>query len=130
MKARFALVALMSVVAAPLAAQGGMRMGGQLNIESLGTMYSLSAEQKSSTEALLKTYNASTMGVQAWMTKMRESGDMAAMRTGPGAADSMKKMTDARAKFDADFKAILIGTQVAKFDSVATARAARMQARP
>lgn len=128
MKARFALLALATVVAAPLAAQGGgMRGGAQLNIDNLTTMYTLSDEQKTQTTALLATYNESTKGVRDWMTKLRESGDMQAMRSAPGAADSTKKLQDARAKFDADFKAVLVGTQVAKFDSVAAARAARMQ---
>ncbi len=52
MKARFALVAIAMLVAAPLAAQGGgggggMRMGGGApNVESLTTLYSLSTEQQ------------------------------------------------------------------------------------
>lgn len=128
MKARFALLALATVVAAPLAAQGGgTRGGGQLSIDNLTTMYTLSTEQKAQTTTLLATYNEATKGVQAWMAKLRESGDMQAMRSAPGAADSTRKLQDARAKFDADFKSVLVGTQVAKFDSVAAARAARMQ---
>lgn len=132
MKARFALAALATLIAAPLAAQGGgMRMGGAgggMNIESLSTLYSLSAEQKTKTESFLVTYTESTKGVQAWMMKLRESGAaMGSIRDTPGFADSMKKSTDARAKFDAEFKSILVGTQVAKFDSVAAARGARMR---
>lgn len=131
MKARFALAALATLIAAPLAAQGGMRMGGAaggMNIESLSTLYSLSTEQKTKTESFLVTYTESTKGVQAWMMKLRESGAaMGSIRDTPGFADSMKKSTDARAKFDAEFKSILVGTQVAKFDSVAAARGARMR---
>lgn len=129
MKARFALAALATLIASPLAAQGGgMRMGGggQMNIESLSTLYSLSTEQKTKTEDFLATYTDATKGVQAWMMKLRESGAaMGSIRDTPGYADSMKKSADARASFDAEFKSILVGTQVAKFDSVAAARAAR-----
>lgn len=131
MKARFALAALAILIAAPLAAQGGgMRMGGggQINIESLTALYSLSTEQGKKTEEFLATYTEATKGVQAWMMKLRESGAaMGSIRDTPGFADSMKKSTDARARFDADFKSILVGTQVVKFDSVAAARAARMR---
>ncbi|MBA2291257.1 MAG: hypothetical protein H0W15_02250 [Gemmatimonadales bacterium] len=131
MKARFTLAALATLIAAPLAAQGGgMRMGGagQMNIESLSALYSLSTEQGKQTEEFLATYAEATKGVQAWMMKLRESGAaMGSIRDTPGFPDSMKKTTDARAKFDADFKSILVGTQVAKFDSVAAARAARMR---
>ncbi|MEO5825967.1 MAG: hypothetical protein ABIR59_08775 [Gemmatimonadales bacterium] len=132
MKARFALAALAILIAAPLAAQGGgggMRMGGAgggMNIESLNGMYSLSTEQTKKAEGFLETYTDATKGVQAWMMKLRESGaPMGSIRDTPGFADSMKKSTDARARFDADFKSILVGTQVVKFDSVAAARAAR-----
>ena len=129
MKARFALAAIMVLGTAPLAAQGGARMGQQgMSIDNLTTLYSLSAEQKTKTEALLATYTESTKGVTAWMMKLRESGaDRQAMASTPGFADSTKKVNDSRAKFEADFKAILVGTQVAKFDSVAAVRAARMR---
>ena len=131
MKSRLALIALMTIATAPLAAQGGgMRMGGgqAMNVEALTSMYTLSTEQQTKTTTLVAAYNESTKGVQAWMMKLRESGaDMASIRSTPGFADSTKKMTDARAKFDADFKALLVGTQVAKFDSVTAARAARMR---
>jgi hypothetical protein len=133
MKARFALAVLATLIAAPLAAQGGggMRMGGAgggMNIESLTALYSLSTEQGKRTEEFLATYTEATKGVQAWMMKLRESGAaMGSIRDTPGYADSMKKSTDARAKFDADFKSILVGTQVEKFDSVAAARGARMR---
>lgn len=130
MKSRFALLAVMCVAAAPLAAQGGGRQGGGMggmNIDQLTTMYTLTPEQVTKTNELLKVYTTKTAGVQAWMTKLRESGDMQAMRSAPGFADSMKVTSDARAAFDAEFKKVLTGAQVAKFDSVAAARAARMQ---
>ncbi len=74
----------------------------------------------------METYTEATKGVTAWMMKLRENGaDMASIRSTPGFADSTKKSADARAKFDGDFKSILVGTQVAKFDSVAAARATR-----
>lgn len=132
MKSRFALIAMLCVAAAPLAAQGGGQgqgrgMGGGVNIERMTTLYSLTPEQVAKATELKKTYDAQTAGVQAWMTKLRESGDMAAMRDAPGAADSMKKMTTATEAYNAEFKKILTGAQVAKFDSVQAARAARMR---
>lgn len=136
MKSPYALLALLVVAAAPLAAQGGgggggmgggRGMGGGINVEQLTTLYSLTPAQAAKATELKKTYDASTAGVQAWITKMRESGDMAAMREAPGAADSMKKMTTAREAFNAEFKKILTGAQVTTFDSVQAARAARMQ---
>jgi hypothetical protein len=101
MKARFAVAAIMTLATAPLAAQGGARMGGQgMNLDNLTSMYSLSAEQKTKTETLLATYTEATKGVTAWMMKLRESGaDRAAMASAPGFADSTKKQADASAKF-------------------------------
>lgn len=134
MKSRFALLTLLVIAAAPLAAQGGGggmggggRMGGGMNIEQMSTMYSLTPDQVAKATELKKAYDASTSGVQAWMTKMRESGDMAAMRDAPGAADSMKKMTDARAAFNVEFKKLLTAAQAAQFDSVQAARANRQR---
>ncbi|MES2123286.1 MAG: Spy/CpxP family protein refolding chaperone [Gemmatimonadota bacterium] len=134
MKSRFALLAVLVVAASPLAAQGGgggggmgRGMGGGINVEQMTTLYSLTPDQVAKATELKKAYDASTAGVQAWMTKLRESGDMAAMRDAPGAADSMKKMTTAREAYNAEFKKILTPTQAAKFDSVAAARAARMR---
>ncbi len=136
MKSPYALLALLVVVAAPLAAQGGggsggmgggRGMGGGINVEQMTTMYSLTPAQATKATELKKTYDASTAGVQAWIAKLRESGDMAAMREAPGAADSMKKMTTAREAFNGEFKKILTAAQVTTFDSVQAARAARMQ---
>lgn len=132
MKSRFALIAMLCVAAAPLAAQGGGQgqgrgMGG-INVEQMTTLYALTPEQVAKVTDLKKAYDAQTAGVTAWMTKLRESGvDRAAMMQTPGIADSMKKTSDARAAFDAEFKKVLTGAQVTKFDSVQAARAARMR---
>lgn len=138
MKSRFALLAVLVVAASPLAALGGgggggmgggrmgRGMGGGINVEQMTTLYSLTPDQVAKAAELKKTYDASTAGVQAWMMKMRESGDMSAMREGAG-ADSMKKMTVAREAYNAEFKKILTPAQAAKFDSVAAARPARMR---
>ncbi|MES2303979.1 MAG: hypothetical protein V4558_00630 [Gemmatimonadota bacterium] len=129
MKSRFALLAMLCVAVAPLAAQGGGQgrgMGG-INVEQMTTMYSLTPEQVAKATDLKKAYDTKTAGVTAWMTKLREGGDMQAMRDAPGFADSMKKNTDARDSFNAEFKKILTGAQVTKFDSVQAARAARQR---
>jgi hypothetical protein len=121
MKFRFALLAMLVGVAAPLAAQGGgggggRRGGGAMNIDQLTTQYALSSDQKTKTEALLKIYNDGTTATQAWMRSEAQAG---AARN----ADSTKKVAEALAKFNADFKALLAGPQIAKFDSIQTARA-------
>ncbi|MEO5800580.1 MAG: hypothetical protein ABIZ70_02195 [Gemmatimonadales bacterium] len=134
MKSRFALLAIVCVAAAPLAAQGGggapgggRGMGG-INVEQMSTMYTLTPEQVAKANDLKKAYDTKTAGVTAWMTKLREGGgDMQSMRDTPGFADSMKKNTDARDSFNAEFKKILTGAQVTKFDSVQAARAARQR---
>jgi hypothetical protein len=119
MRSRFALLALLVVVAAPLAAQGGGmgRGGGRgMSIDQLTTQYSLSSDQKTKTDALLKIYNDGTTATQAWMRSEAQAG---AARN----ADSAKKVSDALTKFNADFKALLAGPQIAKFDSIQAARA-------
>lgn len=130
MKSCYAFLSMLVVAAAPLAAQGGMGSGGGgggMNVDRMATLYHLTPEQVAKATELTKAYNASTAGVQAWMAKLRESGDMAAMRDAPGAADSMKKMNTARDAFNVEFKKILTAAQVTTFDSVQAARAARMQ---
>jgi hypothetical protein len=128
MKSRFALLAMVLVSAAPLAAQGGGGMGGgrggnrMMNIDTLTATYSLSADQKTKAEGLIKIYNDGTAATMAWMRTQRQ-----AQAEIP--ADSSKKVTDAMAKFNADFKALLAGPQIAKFDSIQAARAARMGGR-
>ena len=129
MKSRLALLGLLVVAAAPLAAQGGGRGMGGMNIEQMTTMYALTADQVAKATDLKKAYDASTAGVQAWMLKLREANpdNPAAMREAPGFADSLAKTTAARQAFDTEFKKILTGAQVVKFDSVQAARAARMR---
>ena len=95
MKARLALAALMTVATLPLAAQGQRGMGRQLSIDNLTTMYSLSAEQKTKTEALLATYTDATKGVQAWMMKGGRGGRHGVLRSTP-LPDSTRNTTDAR----------------------------------
>jgi hypothetical protein len=125
MKSRLALLAMVVVSAAPLAAQGGGgmgRMGGtrMMNADTLTAVYSLSADQKTKTEGLLKIYNDGTAATMAWIRTQPR---------GSAPPDSMKKIQDAMAKFNADFKALLAGPQIAKFDSIQAARAARMGGR-
>lgn len=128
MKSRFALLAMVVVCAAPLAAQGGgmAGMGGRgnrmMNADTLTVMYSLSADQKTKTVALIKVYNDGAAATQAWMMAQRQAGEARN-------ADSAKKVSDAMTKFNADFKALLAGPQIVKFDSVQAARAARMGGR-
>lgn len=124
MKSRFALLAMVVVCAAPLAAQGGGRMGGGrgMSVDNLAATYSLSAEQKTKTEALLKIFNDNTAATSAWIMAQRQAGEARN-------ADSAKKVSDAMTKFNADFKALLAGPQIAKFDSIQAARAARMGGR-
>ena len=124
MKSRLALLVMVVVSAAPLAAQGGgggMGRGNRMmNADTLTAVYSLSAEQKTKTEGLLKIYNDGTAATMAWIRTQPR---------GSAPPDSMKKIQDAMAKFNADFKALLAGPQIAKFDSIQAARAARMGGR-
>ena len=127
MKSRFALLVMVVACAAPLAAQGGgggMGRGGNrmMNIDTLTATYSLSADQKTKAEGLIKIYNDNTAATMAWMRAQMQSG-------GGRNADSSKKVQDAMAKFNADFKALLAGPQITKFDSIQAARAARMGGR-
>jgi Spy/CpxP family protein refolding chaperone len=130
MKSRLALVAMLVVAAAPLAAQGGggppgggRGMGGRgMNIEAMTTLYTLTPEQVTKADALIKAYQESTRPLQQYMMAQRQGG-------GEVNADSMKKSTDLRTKFNADIKALLTGDQVKKFDSVQAAQAARMGGR-
>ena len=111
MKSRFALLAMVLVSAAPLAAQGGGGMGGRgnrmMNADTLTALYGLSADQKTKTEGFIKIYNDGTAATMAWVRTQPR---------GSAPPDSMKKLQDAMAKFNTDFKAILAGPQIAKFD--------------
>jgi len=125
MKPRFALLAMVLVSAAPLAAQGGGGMGRgnrMMNADTLTALYGLSAEQKTKTEGLIKIYNDGTAATMAWMRTQRQAQE-------PVPPDTTKKLQDAMAKFNTDFKALLAGPQIAKFDSIQAARAARMGGR-
>ena len=130
MKSRLALVAMLVVAAAPLAAQGGggapgggRGMGGRgMNIEAMTALYTLTPEQVTKADALIKAYQESTRPLQQYMMAQRQGG-------GEVNADSMKKSTDLRTKFNADIKALLTGDQVKKWDSVQAAQAARMGGR-
>lgn len=126
MKSRLALVAMLVMAAAPLAAQGGGGAGGRgmgggrgMNIEAMTALYTLTPEQVTKADALLKAYQAQVAPLQQYMMAQRQA--QAEVN-----ADSMKKSTEARNKFNADFKALLTGDQVKKFDSVQAAQAARM----
>ncbi|HEY4321917.1 MAG TPA: hypothetical protein VGM77_12170 [Gemmatimonadales bacterium] len=130
MKSRFALLAMLVVAAAPLAAQGGGGGGGGggrggrggrgMSIESMTTMYTLTADQVTKTQALLDDYNKNLAPLNAYM---QEAG------RGNASPDSTKKMQGMRADFNTKFKALLDADQSKKFDSVQAAQAARMQGR-
>ncbi len=125
MKTRYALLAMMFVAAIPLGAQGGgggRRNGGgggaAMNIDNLTTTYKLTADQKTAAEALIKTYTTATQATQAWMRSEAQAG-------GAQNADSLKKITDARATFDSGFKALLTAPQAQVYDSVQKAQPVR-----
>ena len=120
MKVRFALLAGMAILAAPLAAQGGnagMRMGGGMtgaapSIDSLRAQLALTAEQAPKVEAALAAYTASTKESQEFMAKMRESGNMQGMRDNPDAMKHMTTLREARTKLATDIKAVLTAEQL------------------
>ncbi len=126
MKARFALLATLAVFAAPLAAQGGgqgMRMGGGMmaaapSLDSLTAQLVLTEEQQPKVAAVLKAYEESTKDAQAFVTKMRESGNMQGLRDNPDAMKHMTALRDARSKMTTDLKAILTTEQSAKYDEL------------
>ncbi|HEY3934019.1 MAG TPA: hypothetical protein VGL65_05315 [Gemmatimonadales bacterium] len=127
MKSRFALVAMMALAAAPLAAQGGGGGGGGgrggrggrgMSVDALTTLYTLTDDQKTKTQALLDDYNKGAQPLQQYMMSQRQAGATAD-------ADSMKKSQDLRTDFNTKFKAILTADQSKKFDSVQAAMPAR-----
>lgn len=120
MKARFALVAMMLVAVAPLSAQRRGGRGGGMSIEQLTSTYTLTSDQKSKTEALLKTYDEKTQPTMAWMASERANGAVTN-------ADSSKKLADLRTRFNTDFKAILTAPQAEKFDSIQRVMASRVR---
>ena len=118
MKPRFALLAMLAIVVLPLSAQGRRNGGGgggfgaaAMNIDNLATTYKLSSEQKTKTEALIKTFNDVTSKTISWIQSERRAG-------GASNADSAKKVTDARDAFNASFKALLTEPQAQVFDSL------------
>lgn len=132
MKVRFAVLAALAVVAAPLAAQGGgqMRQGGGMmaaapTLDSLKVQLTLTEEQLPKVEAALAAYEASTKDAQAFVAKVRASGDMQAMRDNPDAAKHMGTLRDARTKLATDIKAVLTTEQAAKYDELYPQRMGR-----
>ena len=115
MTVRFALVAMTLMAVAPLSAQ---RRGGTTNIDQLTTTYTLTGEQKSKTEALIKTYTDQTQATQQWMASERAAGANVN-------ADSAKKIADARTTFNTSFKALLTVPQSEKYDSIQKVMASR-----
>lgn len=132
MKVRYAVLASLAMFAAPIAAQGqggqGMRQGmaaAAPTLDSLTAQLALTAEQQPKVAAVLEAYGASTKESQAFMTKMRESGDMASMRDNPDAMKHMTALRDARTTMTTDLKAILTAEQAAKYDALYPQRAGR-----
>jgi hypothetical protein len=132
MKVRFALLASLAMLAAPLAAQGntGMRTGGGMmgaapTIDSLKAQLTLTAEQLPKVEAALAAYQASTKDAQAFMAKIRESGNMQGMRDNPDAMKHMTTLREARAKLATDIKAAVTTEQAAKYDELYPQRMGR-----
>jgi hypothetical protein len=119
MKVRFALVAMTLIAVAPLSAQRrGGRGGGAMNIDRLTTTYTLTGDQKSKTEALIKTYTDATEATQMWLASERAAGANVN-------ADSAKKIADARTTFSTSFKALLTAPQSEKYDSIQKVMASR-----
>lgn len=134
MKVRFAVLASLAVLAAPLAAQGGgqmMRQGGGMmgaapSIDTLSAQLGLTAEQKPVVEAALKAYGEATKDAQAFLAKLRESGTMQGMRDNPDAMKHMGTMREARAKLATDIKAAVTPEQAAKYDELYPQQRRRM----
>jgi hypothetical protein len=123
MKSRFALLAMLALVAAPLAAQGGRGGGRGMSVDNLNTVYQLSKDQKTKTQSLLDDYNKNSASVQLYIQTQRQN----AAEVSP---DSTKKGADLLADFNTKFKALLTANQVKKFDSVQASRCVRTRANP
>ncbi|HEX3928635.1 MAG TPA: hypothetical protein VHW65_11630 [Gemmatimonadales bacterium] len=107
MKARFALLAMIVMAAAPLSAQGngggrrgGGGRGGMTNVDMMATALSLTADQKASYQKVVDAYNAQAMPLNTYVRSQTTAG-----ATVP--ADSTKKQTDMRAKLTTDLMAIM-----------------------
>jgi Spy/CpxP family protein refolding chaperone len=129
MKARLAVLSSLVLLAAPLAAQGGMGAGrgnpmAMLSVpttELLTEQLALSAEQQPKVAALIAAYDSTTVTDRAAVAKLIEAGDMQAMRGDP----SMARVREARTKFTTDLKAMLTAEQVAKYDELYPQRMGR-----
>ena len=119
MKFRLALLAMLVVVAAPMAAQGGGmgRAGGfgrAISVDNLTTLYKLTKDQKTRTQVMVDDYNKSAQPLQQYISSQRNDGAIVPM-------DSTKKQQQLRDDFNAKFKVLLTGDQSKKFDSVQAA---------
>ncbi len=126
MKARFALLALAVVCAAPLAAQGGGTMGGGnmggmrmargiMNVDTMAMTLGMDADTKAAYQHKIDEYNKDMAPLMAYMRTARQGGGMVD-------ADSAKKMTDARAHLNSELKeALKNADQKKKFDSIVAA---------
>lgn len=140
MQIRFAVLAAAALLAAPVAAQGGgaggggrpgggaggaARGGGFMapapDADQLVKQLKLSDESAAKVAKLVEAYKAETKGPQAWVDGIRASGDMQAMRSAPGAQDSLAKLRSARAKFDKELKAMLTPEQAKQYDEMQAA---------
>ncbi|PKL09577.1 MAG: hypothetical protein CVV51_03125 [Spirochaetae bacterium HGW-Spirochaetae-7] len=127
MQIRFAVLAAAALLAAPVAAQGGgaggggrpgggaggaARGGGFMapapDADQLVKQLKLSDESAAKVAKLVEAYKAETKGPQAWVDGIRASGDMQAMRSAPGAQDSLAKLMQS------------IGVRTVKADSAST----------
>jgi hypothetical protein len=130
MKVRTAMLAAFAMIAAPLAAQGGgqaMRQGGGMapgmmgaapSIDTLTAQLALTAEQQPKVEVALKHYTESTKDAQAFLAKLRESGNMGGMRDNPDAMKHLGALREARTRLATDIKAAITPEQAAKYDEL------------
>ncbi|HRP07632.1 MAG TPA: hypothetical protein PLL69_04010 [Gemmatimonadales bacterium] len=112
------------LVAAPLAAQGGMgpMRGGMMtavpNVDTLESQLSLTAEQKPKIAALVAEFEKSTRESREFITKAMESGGMQSMRDNPDAQKHFTALREARTRLAADIKAALTPGQASKYDEL------------
>lgn len=128
MKVRFAILASLAVLAAPLAAQGGgqgMRQGGGMGmmaaaptLDSLTAQLTLTAEQQPKVAAALRKYEESSKDARAFVAKAMESGGMQGMRDNPDAMKHFTTLREARTTLATDIKAILTPEQSARYDEL------------
>lgn len=140
MQIRFAVLAAAALLAAPVAAQGGGAGGGERpgggvggaargggfmapapDADQLIKQLGLGGGQAGKVRALVAAYKTETKGPQEWVDGIRASGDMQAMRSAPGAQDSLAKLRSAREKFDKELKAVLTPEQAKQYDEMQAA---------